>query len=108
MKRVDVDDLLTQKEELFRAWKITEQDWKEFIRLVSENMTQTGYYSNHSISSYLRKINHAIRGFGVEYVENNGKSFEYINMGDAYALTAIFNYSDACLYIGRWADIFED
>ena len=61
----------------------------------------------------LHAVNELVGGFGVEALgEHNGRApssppFEYINMGDTYAATLVYETETDELSIGSWGDVVE-
>ena len=55
-------------------------------------------------------INEIIEGHGIEHIrpkdEDRHPSYDYINMGDTYAVTILLR-SDGRLIVGCWGDIVE-
>lgn len=63
-----------------------------------------------SVTVALHGVNTLVDGHGVEplgEVSMSGPPFEYINMGDPYMTTLIFNHEDNELFIGDWATVAE-
>ena len=58
-------------------------------------------------------INEVIGGFGVEYTESVNDSYtdkqglDYINLGDTYTCTVVFNHSTNKFSCTSWGDIVE-
>ena len=58
-------------------------------------------------------INEVIEGFGVEYIESVDDSFtdkqgvDFINLGDTYKCTVVFNHATNKFSYTSWGDIVE-
>jgi hypothetical protein len=61
----------------------------------------------------LGRIDELIGGHGVEVLRSRQDTLrefhglEYVNMGDAYALTVLFDYARGTFYVGCWGDWVE-
>lgn len=60
----------------------------------------------------LHAINVIVRGYGIEALGKvdmyRGPPYEYVNMGDTYATTLIYNSRTNNLYIGCWGTVAEN
>ena len=54
----------------------------------------------------LMAINEVLDGYGVEYHE--GFNFEYVNMGDTYTLTVIYDWDKKEYFLTSWGDYVEE
>lgn len=62
-----------------------------------------GYYS------ILELVNELIKGFGVETIELNGETIGYyVNRGDSYDETIIWDDSNGEFILSSWADFLEE
>jgi hypothetical protein len=75
------------------------------------------YHPPDRIDCQLTAINELIDGFGVESIEVSSDLFQdryywnsiglYVNQGDTYALTVIYNTVDRLFEFTNWGDYFE-
>lgn len=62
----------------------------------------------------LEAINEVLEGFGIEYIEssnddfNDSQGLSYVNLGDTYVNTVIFDHSDNTWNYCSWGDIVEE
>ena len=94
---------------------------KDLRELIAETVTLGTYTSVRNLvnrcfnsPSYshmlLTAINEIIEGHGIEHIrpkdEDRHPSYDYINMGDTYAVTILLR-SDGRLIVASWGDIVE-
>jgi hypothetical protein len=67
------------------------------------------YHKPSYIERVLCAANEIISGYGVEcLVDSDGQArWEYINMGDTYAATLLYNRETGQFTVGTWGDIVE-
>jgi hypothetical protein len=73
------------------------------------------YHKPSKIDVVMHIANKILGGYGVEYVahkndgylERESKGFEYVNMGDTYEPTLIFDRLKGKWIVGTWGDIVE-
>ncbi len=59
---------------------------------------------------FLDKMNHILGGFGVEYIQHPRETslgLAYINMGDTYEDTIMYDYYTDRFLVGSWGDWVE-
>jgi len=74
------------------------------------------YNEPYKIELILEACNEVLQGFGVEYIAhcNDGYDFDslyglsYVNLGDTYKATVIYNHLKEKFTIGCWGDIVEE
>ena len=59
------------------------------------------------ITRALDTIDDLIGGFGREFIGNGRQGVSYINMGDTYANTVLYDYKAERFLVGCWGDIVE-
>ena len=55
----------------------------------------------------LKKISDSLNGHGVEYIDENGVNLAYVNMGDTYDETVIYDFDLDKVVISAWGNYFE-
>lgn len=59
----------------------------------------------------LHAFNEVIEGYGVEALGevdmHDGPPFEYINQGDTYDTTLVYNHRKGTLFVSSWGDVAE-
>jgi hypothetical protein len=55
----------------------------------------------------LKLANEAMGGFGIENLYPDAGYIYYINMGDTYSLTLLYNDNSNTMWIGTWGDWYE-
>lgn len=66
------------------------------------------YNEPNQVELILEAINEITDGHGVEYIKKNGKiAIEYVNMGDTYTPTIVFNRETWTFRCCCWGDIVE-
>jgi len=69
--------------------------------------------AGRSVSAVLASADMAMRGFGIEYIASNEDTMRtqdglvYVNMGDAYSTTLIYDYGKGKYLVTSWGDIVE-
>jgi len=116
-------DLDKKNANLIRAFAHAVDDPDELRKLV-ERVPQTDQYVRQLYSSPYRSamwrrtvalhaIDVLVEGFGVESIPDEdddprrGPRYEYINLGDTYATTLIYDSAKDNLFIGSWGDVVE-
>jgi len=65
------------------------------------------------INNSLKTVSVLLHGFGVEYLPSKqdthgkGRGLEYVNMGDTYAMTIIYDCLHRSFVCAAWGDIIE-
>ena len=69
-----------------------------------KSMMEDGY-----IKRTLTRAGEMLDGFGVEYLvpDNGAQPVAYVNMGDTYNTTLMFDHEKNRFLIGSWGDIVE-
>lgn len=69
-----------------------------------KNLMEEGY-----IHRTLNLADKVLDGFGREYLtpSNGGNGVDYVNMGDAYTPTLMFDYEKSRFLVGSWGDLVE-
>lgn len=52
-------------------------------------------------------FNHILGMYGIESFDHKGISYSYLNSGDSYSLTVIYNYRKGNFTLNCWGDIVE-
>lgn len=115
-------DLDRKQAKLIRSFAKAEDDPEKLEKLVEKVPATEAYVRQMYHSPYdsgiwrvtvaLHAINDIVGGYGVEGL-GPGRSgdyappYEYINMGDTYATTLIYDRDADRLYIGDWGTIVE-
>jgi hypothetical protein len=76
--------------------------------LPEERKYHIGHIS-HLAADFLDKASKELEGFGIEgeLDEDRGLDFQYVNMGDMYALTILFDGKENKFTVSTWADMIE-
>jgi len=110
--------------ELAEYLNITEKQAKDIKGIIKGTLDPLGF---ESVSTWVNQcynmpsklelklcaINEVLEGFGVEYIEHINDTFtevyglDYINLGDTYIPTVIYNHSRNCWHYRSWGDIVE-
>lgn len=79
------------------------QDWQERKREIR------GFHPSHLVAELLEGASKKMEGFGAEGIrdEERGVSFQYVNVGDAYTLTVVFDPKEEKFKASTWADEAE-
>lgn len=73
----------------------------QYVRSLYSEPYRSGIWR---VTVALHAINELVGGFGVEGL---GPEYQYINMGDTYATTLIYDRDKDRLFIGDWGSIVE-
>jgi hypothetical protein len=65
------------------------------------------YHISHLVSEILNRVNKLVEGSGVEGEINGGLDFLYINLGDPYIKTIVFDGYDKVFLLETVADTIE-
>jgi hypothetical protein len=66
-----------------------------------------------SVSTILREADRALNGHGVEYIDSREDTMRsrdgisYVNMGDTYDTTLLFDHKTGRFSVGAWGDVVE-
>jgi hypothetical protein len=66
-----------------------------------------------SVSTILREADRVLNGHGVEYIDSREDTMRsrdgisYVNMGDTYDTTLLFDYKTGRFSVGSWGDVVE-
>ncbi len=115
-------DLTPKNAKLIRAFARAEDDPEKLEELVEKVPATDAYVRSLYSSPYnsgmwrvtvaLHAINELVDGYGVEPLgpvdTRYGPPYEYINMGDTYATTLIYDRDKDELFIGDWGSIVEE
>ena len=75
-------------------------------------LTRTSAIGNYSqrVDRAMRRANDSLRGFGIEYaaITAAGRGFEYVNMGDVYAATLIYDNETGRFHVTSYGDMVEE
>lgn len=73
-------------------------------------------YNDHEpLTLALEALNELLEGFGVEYIRHEDDGYavgdqygiEYVNQGDTYAATIMYDHARNCWRVGDWGSIVE-
>jgi hypothetical protein len=82
---------------------------REFVRVVAPQVRPSKYEDGVALA--LDTINDLVDGNGVESLGpvdvREGPPFSYINMGDPYKTTLVYDRERDLLFVGNWGDIAE-
>lgn len=69
-----------------------------------KNLMEEGY-----VYRVLRRADEALNGHGVEYLtpSDGGNGVDYVNMGETYAPTLMFDYKTNRFVVSSWGDLVE-
>lgn len=115
------------KKKLIEAFHIPEDQAKELARLIRRSVDagtmhgpfggiRRGYEESPSSDDVLARANEILDGFGVESIECNncqvdryyyGHVLLYVNKGDTYETTLLYDTAQEEFLIGSWGDWLE-
>jgi hypothetical protein len=82
---------------------------RDFLRVVAPEVKRA--WREDGIALALDAINHMVDANGVEALGpvdmHEGPPFLYLNMGDPYVATLIYDRDRDLLFVGNWGDIAE-
>jgi molybdenum cofactor biosynthesis enzyme MoaA len=82
------------------------------IQNLMDKINDTEYTNYRDLEEHMDKINDIMKGYGVEGLseERGGERVDlmYVNMGDTYAKTVIFDYDEGLARIGDWGSYVEE
>lgn len=86
----------------------------DLMTIDSARKREEDAYNHHDkITLALEAVNEVMDGFGSEYIESiedscyNAEGLEYINMGDTYTNTMMYDYRDQIWRVGTQGDVVE-
>lgn len=99
----------------YRPHNIPESIKRKARKMVEEDQKEYGHHLSFSVAKALEYISELIGGYGVEGMIPEGMhprsewdGFQYVNMGDTYASTVVYDSTTHRFYWGvSWGDIFE-
>ena len=94
-----------------------EQVWKDLEFIVKQKWNpHARTASGQQIDEWLKYANKELKGYGVEPIKKEGAYVDkyyydivglYVNMGDTYVKTIVFDTQDREFSIQSWGDFFE-
>jgi hypothetical protein len=116
MKTQDLADILQVTEARVKEIKALiagKKDPKEYSRV--RNWINQCYNMPNDVELILEACNEVLQGFGVEYIAHCNDGFDYdsmyglsyVNLGDTYKTTVIYNHAKEKFTINCWGNIVE-
>lgn len=90
--------------------KKAEQTAERLNKELEERRPNHYGHISHLVAELLEEANKEIEGFGVEgeLNEERGVDVQYINMGDAYNLTVLYDANSGKFLAGTWGNVVEE
>ena len=87
---------------------VTEIQVLNFIKTIKrEDFVEGREHKSFSTTRYMEELNKLIKSYGVESLYPDWPEWFYLNFGDTYDTTFLYNYKTDTLYIGDWGSLVE-
>lgn len=110
MKRL-MEDMKLDKDQAKRIRGLIHGEIKTNTSEAVNNWVAQCHHKPNYIERLLVALNEAADTYGVEYLTQQGgmrATHAYLNVGDPYVPTIIYNYNKDHFYIGCWGTIVEN